>query len=62
MSGWGTRKTLRFLGGIVRLTGSASGLNLSAGGRRGRVGINTRGVKRASANLGGGFRWARSRR
>lgn len=62
MSGWGTRKTFRFLGGLLRVTGSASGLNLSVGGKRGRVGINTRGVKRASANLGGGFRWTRSRK
>ena len=62
MSLFGARKTFRFLGGILRVTASASGLNVSAGGKRGRVGINTRGVKRASVNFGSGFRWSRSRR
>jgi hypothetical protein len=62
VSGFGARKGWNFLGGLLRLTVSASGLNLSAGGKRGRVGINTRGVKRASVNLGGGFRWTRSRK
>ena len=51
------RKTFRI--GPVRITASKSGLSESIGGRRGRIGINSRGRRRASFNFGKGFRWTR---
>ena len=51
------RKTFRI--GPVRITASKSGLSESIGGRRGRIGINSRGRRRASINFGKGFRWTR---
>jgi hypothetical protein len=53
------RKTKKI--GPLRVTGSKSGLSVSGGGKRLRVGGSTSGRKRASANLGGGLRWTRSR-
>lgn len=51
------RKTFKL--GPVRITASKSGLSESIGGRRARIGINSRGRRRASVNLGKGFRWTR---
>jgi hypothetical protein len=43
--------------GPLRLTASKSGLSTSIGGRRGRIGISSKGRRRASINFGKGFRW-----
>ncbi len=51
------RKTLK--AGPLRATISKSGVSGSVGGRRGRVGINSKGRKRATLKLGKGFRWTK---
>ena len=53
------RKT--FKAGPFRFTLSQSGLSESVGGKRIRIGTNSRGRKRVSVNLGNGFRWTKSR-
>ena len=54
------RKTWK--AGPFRVTASRSGFSTSAGGRRGRVRVNSNGRRTASANLGHGLRWTRSKR
>lgn len=51
------RKTIRM--GPVRVTISKSGTSESVGGRRGRIGVNSKGRVRRSMNFGRGFRWSK---
>jgi len=51
------RKTLK--AGPLRVTISKSGVSSSVGGRRGRLGINSKGRKRTTINFGKGFRWTK---